>query len=495
VNGPEQRSRNSDWLSRLLIAAGLLAVAVLLAVALNELDWSLLAVGVGCLAAQCLIAWRLARSQRRLLSVSALFAGLWVVYFPVRLAEITRSRDSKYYYEAVRDMTDQRLIWIWVLTTVGLGACLAGAWLVKARRRPRRRVDESALNHSQYSLIAAGGLVVSVALSRFSVSSGILANLGLISTLGIAGASYVEATGHSRRRWASAVLALIAVVIGYQTGFKENALLPVAAWIIGRVGAGTRIRVRYVAIAAVALIIAFGAIQGRRASDALGTPTRNPIAAAREGLTQYNVAYGVPSQYRGFAILENAVGGVLFRLKGADYFIAIVDRVPSVVPFQHGRSLWQPALSTVPAHQYLFNLSEDYSQLSLGRFVTRTFVSQQPTQDPSSQSMTFPGDLFLNFGSVGVVVGMLIFGLILGQFDRHFAVTGPLTAGLLAYVGLPLIGLDRNLAYVIVTAALRLGIAWVVLAIVLRTRVTTASSRSPRAPGSRLDQAAIDRES
>jgi hypothetical protein len=91
------------------------------------------------------------------------------------------------------------------------------------------------------------------------------------------------------------------------------------------------------------------------------------------------------------------------------------------------------------------------------------FISENPAQDLSSQSTTVPGDLYLNFGVAGVLVGMLILGVLYGMFDRGFVIKGPLSAGILAFAGLPLIQIDGNAAYILVTCGLRLGICALLL--------------------------------
>jgi hypothetical protein len=181
------------------------------------------------------------------------------------------------------------------------------------------------------------------------------------------------------------------------------------------------------------------------------------------GLTGYDLAYGTPADYHGLGIAANAANGVLYRLKGADFYITIADKVPSLVPYQDGRSLWQPALSVLPGAKQFLDLEPQYKQLSLGRYIDQVLISENPTQDLSSQSTTVPGDLYLNFGVPGVMVGMLVLGVLYGMFDRRFVIRGPLSAGILAFAGLPLIQIDGNVAYVLVTCGLRLGIAALLL--------------------------------
>ena len=160
-----------------------------------------------------------------------------------------------------------------------------------------------------------------------------------------------------------------------------------------------------------------------------------------------------------------------------DYYVAISDKVPSTIPYQDGATLWQPALSILPGAKQV--LSPPFNQLSLGRYIDQAIVSEDPSQDPSSQSTTPPGDLYLNFGLAGVIVGMLILGLLYGLFDQAFTIRGPVSAALVAYAGLPLVLLDGNLAYMLVTCMVRLGISGVLLAFTAHIDRRRAGSLRP----------------
>ena len=87
-----------------------------------------------------------------------------------------------------------------------------------------------------------------------------------------------------------------------------------------------------------------------------------------------------------------------------------------------------------------------------------------------------PGDLYLNFGGIGVVIGMLAIGLLVGFVDRAFASATAFGAGVLAYVGIHLFSVESNVAYVLVTSAIRLGVVFLLLLLVDAPR---KRSRSP----------------
>lgn len=458
---------------RVWVAAPLLPAALLSAVGAGA-SFSLNEIAIASFAVQVVAALYLVkRLAPRTMSLLGLFAVVWLVYFPLRLALLTVSRRSPFYYDTVNQLTDAGLAKVWLLLAASFVLFTFGATCVSRRLTPKLVPRHRRLSHSEFIAIAVIGLFVGILLQFSGASSGLLGNVAAISVVGIAGASYLERRESHGTRFTSLVLAIMATLLGYQSGSKETALLPAAAWVIGRIIAGGRMRLRYIALSALLVSLAFGAVQGQRSASAYGRSIQNPNDALVAGLSEFDIATGVPQHYAGLGILRNLLKGVLFRLKGADYFISISARVPVSTPFQRGQSLWQPSLSIVPGNAVLFDLKPEYRQLSLGRFVTQTFIADNASDDRSAQSMTYPGDLYLNFGSIGVLVGMTLLGALFRLIDNALQAADAMTAGVLSYVGLTLVAVDRNIAYVLVTSTLRLAILNCLLIVFLRRRRST----------------------
>jgi len=468
VTATQTRPKSSGQLADLRLAPWVLAILVV-ALAFGGVTGLLFLreVAVVAFVIQLLTAYQLTRVHERTLSIASVFAALWIIYFPLRLLVITFGEPSPFYFPSVRAASPEQLTSVWAVTTAAFLLFLIGQLYASRTVRIKRSVDNIQIGGRQFFVIGLVGVGVTATLTFFHVSSGILGNVGDVLLFAIAGKSYLEAKT-DRKSYASLLLVVIAGAFGYLNGFKGLMLMPVAAWVIGRAGAGDRVRLKHVVIVAVATGLAFAIIQGERDATLTGQSASNPISALQLGLVSYDLAYGVPADYHGIGIVGNVVNGVLYRLKGADYYIAIADKVPRQVPYQTGRSLWQPALSVLPGAKRFLDLEPQYKQLSLGRYTDQVFVSENAAQDPSSQSTTQPGDLYLNFGIAGVMVGMLLFGGLYGMFDRVFPIKGPISAGIVAFAGLPLVGLDANVAYTLVTCGLRLGIcalllSWLVL--------------------------------
>src|ERR1700687_4964100 len=111
VTTPQTRPRFSRQRVDLRAAAWLLAILVV-ALAFGGLTGilSVREVAVVAFAIQLLTAYQIIRVRDRTLSISSVFAVLWVIYFPLRLLVITFGEPSPYYFPAVRAASPEQLI-------------------------------------------------------------------------------------------------------------------------------------------------------------------------------------------------------------------------------------------------------------------------------------------------------------------------------------------------------------------------------------------------
>jgi len=320
-----------------------------------------------------------------------------------------------------------------------------------------------------YLALALFGLAISGMSTLLKVRlSGFVDAVAGLTLFGIAAASEAEAT-QSVPLWLSpsAILAILGSAVGYRFGFKALVLYPIGAWCVGRAAAANARVWATGLVALVAVSITFTLIQGQRRAALSGESPSITSMITREPF-HYSLAHGEVHTYRGAAVLVNVAGGVSTRVAGADYLFALHDAVPSREKFLFGQSLWQPALSTMPILKHILALR--FNQLSLGRYMNLTFLTTQPLTDPSSQSTTVPGDLYLNFGVVGIIFGLFGLGILYTLYDGRFPVSGPTSAGLFAVVGFNLLTIDSNLAFILVSAGLHLTIVTATLWVLQRSR-------------------------
>ena len=426
----------------------------------TRVTWTLGAVAVAGTAIQLLVTWALIRSAAHRASLTSAFAVAWLVMFTFRLVQISVAPDLRYNHPAVFGADDATKMLFWALTTVGLVVFWLG---VEGARRivPAKPLPEVSLPRHAVVALFYLFLGISYALALSGLTNGFLQNLAQFYLFVIAYASFQSAQAQ-RSIGPELGVVFAASLLALTFGYKEFAILPVLAWLIGQWAA----RKRVVSVGALAVVLIgavfYVGIQAQRTAAVLGE-NASFVPAVSRGLTDYDLATGTYLHKQGPEVLYNAVAAVGARLAGVDSLFVIRARTPDVIAFQHGKSLWQPALSVVPGTSRL--LSPDFSSLSLGRYFTIRYWSLDPDHDASSQAVTITGDFYLNWGVTGVIVGLLLFGLLYSAIDQRAPVSSATAAGLFAFAALPMLAIDRNVAYLLVTAAIRYAVGLIMILI------------------------------
>lgn len=441
------------------LAVGLVGVVGLGLVVLDGRS-SLGPIAVVCSALQVALAYTLLRTSAQPISLTSAFALTWIVTYTYRLAQITLAPDPRYHHPAILAASDSYKSWIWVLTTMAFFAF--GVGVVLARRLGFGAAKTySSLELPRHTLLSLFYvfLGLSYALALSGVSSGFLGNVSQFYLFVIAYASYKSAEAR-RSVGPELAVVLVASLLGVLLGFKEFAVLPVVSWFVGQL-AGRR-RLLSVGSLAVVLIGSFFyvGIQAQRAAEVLGE-NHGFLPALNRGLTDYDLVTGTYLHKQGSAIPLNVLAAMGSRLTGVDALFVLDARVPEVIPFQRGRTIWEPLLSIVPGTNSF--TSPELSTLSLGRYTTENFWSLSPNTDTSSQPLTIVGDFWLNFGSIGIMVGLVAFGMLYEFIDLKAPVSSATTAGLFAYAAIPLLEIERNVAYLLVTGGIRYAFGFLIL--------------------------------
>ena len=105
----------------------------------------------------------------------------------------------------------------------------------------------------------------------------------------------------------------------------------------------------------------------------------------------------------------------------------IVRDTPSVSPYQNGRTLGLFFVAFVPRLFW-----PEKPEITLGKWITETYGSGGHIQSYTGPS--FIGDLYLNFGLISVVIGMLVMGALLRLIHYRFLGPYPTTIGILTAI-------------------------------------------------------------
>lgn len=350
-------------------------------------------------------------------------------------------------------------MWAWVLTTMCLFAFVLGVKLGGASKPPtRQRVD---LNAKSLMVLAVVGLLGRYGMVFGGIESGFIESIFSLYLVAFGALGYHSVRDRSLRRPLYTMVAL-ASVAGILISFKEAAVIPIAALMVGMAAAGVEVSKKKL-FGLIALgIWVFLTVQGNRIAYDLGDDV--PIyRAAVDEVTEYNIESGLRGR-PGRPPVEAAtdiVQGLSRRFGGVTGIIVIHEKVPSEKPYLNGLSIWQPVVSSIPIAPNFINL--EFPQLSLGRYFTVEFIADNPDENLSSQAITMPGDLYLNFGFWGAVLGLGLWGVAMGKLDRTFPPSSATKVGVIVYLSHILIGVERNIAFLTVNAAIRVTLVLLLL--------------------------------
>ncbi|PZS07612.1 MAG: hypothetical protein DLM64_14600 [Solirubrobacterales bacterium] len=212
--------------------------------------------------------------------------------------------------------------------------------------------------------------------------------------------------GSGERRWGYLMLAFTAIqfAIGFLSGVKAAALAPLVFVLLAYVVAHNRVPVRStIVLALIALLVVVPLAELYRSA------TRTQQESAPQALSQaFSSRHGGLGQ-----ALSQAYRYGAGRFRNIDSVALIVARTPSVFPFAGGKDYFAlPAIILVPRA-----LWPQKPSLTTGGDFSHTYW-EIPSSVQTATPLTQTGDLYRNFGLVGVVVGMLLWGLAVGAWQR-----------------------------------------------------------------------------
>jgi hypothetical protein len=313
------------------------------------------------------------------------------------------------------------------LVAVGLVCFGLGAWLAApgtSTERPERSLAPSTVPSSAALLVmfaaSVVGTTISFALGTYgyisdpaavSRASSFIEILGLAAPIGhfvvIATAVSYFATGERRLMVLLIVFVTTQMIVGYVAGFKGAFLLP----LVFVVGAYVLARRRWPVVPiAVTLVCIFVIVvpTNERYREAVRTESMTPEAALSEAVT-------VGLDFSPSTVLSSTVDYVATRFRSIDSVALILDQTPSPFPYADGDNYaLLPAIAVVP--RAVWRGKPTFDQASQ---FTHTY--RQVSMDVrSSTPLTQVGDLYRNFGYLGVVVGLFCVGLLAGGGMRAF---------------------------------------------------------------------------
>ncbi len=248
------------------------------------------------------------------------------------------------------------------------------------------------------------------------------------------------------------------LAVGVVGAYKEAALLSIAVPLLTwHFSVREGIRFRWLAMSAVvALFVIFPLVQLMRlASDREQTadPIRT-LTAVPEQYWRYSLVDLHRRRWQPWTPVIEPMLSVSRRLYGYDSLTLAVMHTPSVIPYQHGRQTFsQLAWGVVPRVVW-----PDKPSIGMGYwFAVNYWSTDEPGVPVVPQTVTHPGELWIDFAMPGVAIGMALLG-----FWYRFAWTAlrpsESAAGALLYTVLfiTVVDVGRDLPFAYVTLVQRL---------------------------------------
>jgi hypothetical protein len=423
---------------------------------------------------------RLARTGGDVFDPLTLFALIFLLYFSLHalwlLAEPHRL-DATILRPFLDEMARSQA------TMAGAFICLLIGYAVANRHKRSRRLEQG-VSGIPLSVLAAA-FVVGMFFNILALRAGgyskatvdafkVEGNIRLLRTFGFLSfaafaSTAIRATsrdvmaGRSASVLAWGVMLPVQVLWAFVTGTKSEALFAgfAALAIYNYQVRLVSLRTVGVALASFVLVLT-PLIQSARSETANGnlSTTRELLRAAAklpQRTTDLMSGHGLAE---GFEIIQR-------RTNGSESVALAEKYTPSLRPYQLGRSWIEVPLSFVP--RFLWRdkpydpVTRDFSIIYGGEVPSRGFgLTLAPT---------IPGDLFMNFGLVGMVCGFFALGIGLKLITQE---TGPRTSArersLLWYAVLiiPLLSIESEVKQLLSTLLLRSVVVFVFLTVALR---------------------------
>jgi hypothetical protein len=228
---------------------------------------------------------------------------------------------------------------------------------------------------------------------------------GMLAGLVVLTAIVTVFAGGVRQHWRALTALLVAqFALGFVAGVKGESVSPLIYLTLAFVAWRRRLPWRRILVVAVLVILVLLPLNRayRKALRGAGTP----VTAVAKVLTN-------PASYRPDTAVERAVAYLGLRFREIDFVALIVKRTPSEYPYADGvRYIQLPFIVLVPRAVWPGKPAlDDSAQFS------HTYAELQRNQETATQ-LTQIGDLYRNWGLLGVAAGMFVWGIVCGVWSR-----------------------------------------------------------------------------
>ncbi len=303
--------------------------------------------------------------------------------------------------------------------------CLLAGYMMPAGRVVGDVVPKLRLEWSERDALLVAMVMIPVGwamflLGQFRLIPGQLGSgvLGSIVSWYISGIALLTVIYH-RYQSRTAVLLLIVFIpptmaFSFFTGSKTLFLAPLAMVVLTRVVITRKIRLRWVVAGVLVISVLYPIASFYRdfvqAGNRLGAVQvlRDPVGAL---LLISNFA----SQFHPVEYLRQGFEATGARFDAMGITSVIVRDTPSPVPFQNGRTIALIPIAYIPRVIW-----PGKPITTIGTWVTDNYVSVSGVKISSATGPSWVGELYFNFGYLGIVGGMLVLGFYFRFLHTYF---------------------------------------------------------------------------
>lgn len=459
--------------NRFVVAAAVLGALGLMGIGLLPLPHAVRALSLVAAAALAALvpALDVRRRSGDWLEPGVLIGFAYLVLFPMRALVVLLDLDP---YENPRvdaaDFADVRRVLAVSAVGILIGSVAyvapAGAWLGARVRLPKARLAEAPGRALPLGIFAVGSIAQFTILAGERIdridtilagrSSGLVSGASVLMLAGLA----LLARRAAGTREPEAIRALVAAVgVGLLASllgqFKEVAILSLATpLVVWAMTSGIRIQKRRLVLVGALLLAMFVAVAvWRLASVRVGSANPAEVGAAFPSqIAHRNWLTGAPRPFRPWTPITETAAVVSHRLYGYDSLALAVIYTPAVIPHQNGATLANLASGLVPRF-----LWPDKPAVGIGYWFAQSYWGTPAGVLEVPQAPTHLGELWIDFGWPGVVIGMTVLGvwyrLLYSALRPRESGTGALVYVIALLTVLPV---DRDFPLVYVTLVQRL---------------------------------------
>ncbi|MDJ0849698.1 MAG: hypothetical protein QNK04_15105 [Myxococcota bacterium] len=315
----------------------------------------------------------------------------------------------------------QDVVFAQVLTLAGLISMLAGFYLPIGTALTSV-VPKPAREWSIQECFAVGAVMIPLGYAvYYGGQFGLIPRVAGTGVFGAIAIWYLLGVGlmtltYLRHRSQVALLAAVALIIpatifNFFTGSKKLMLSPLLMFVLAHLVVERRIRTTWVVAGFAAIVMLYPVAQFYR--DVVQSSNRLVAVQvlANPGRLIAHISYFFnnvePGEYFRAGVLSATE-----RLNGLGVTSVILRDTPDRVPYQNGWSLGYIPLAYVPRI-----LWQDKPDLNVGQFVTDNYGSGV---ERTHTAPTWIGELYFNFGTIGVLGGLFVFGILFRVLQELF---------------------------------------------------------------------------